>query len=60
MKMRKISDRLYEFFELGPDDDNREVTEVAKSKTKYYTNLWRKCNNRNDTSNVYFYTNMGK
>ena len=34
MKMRKISDRLYEFFELGPEDDNREITEVAKPKTK--------------------------
>jgi len=32
MIMKKINDRLYEFFELDPEDDNREITDVIPSE----------------------------
>jgi hypothetical protein len=32
--MKKINDRMYEFFELGSDDYNREITDVVSSETE--------------------------
>jgi hypothetical protein len=34
MIMKKINDRLYEFFELDPEDDNREITDVEYTEVK--------------------------
>ena len=34
MIMKKINDRLYEFFELGPEDDNLEITDVEYTEVK--------------------------
>lgn len=34
MIMKKISDRVYEFFELGPEDENKEVTEVVSTSSE--------------------------
>ena len=32
--MKKINDRMYEFFELGSDDYNREITDVVTSEAE--------------------------
>jgi hypothetical protein len=34
MMMKKINDRMYEFFELGSDNYNREITDVVSSETE--------------------------
>jgi hypothetical protein len=34
MMMKKINDRMYEFFELGSDDYNREITDVVTSEAE--------------------------
>jgi len=34
MIMKKINDRMYEFFELGSDDYNREITDVVTSESE--------------------------